>query len=111
MIALAGLRGRKVATFIDFVPPDEPIAPAAIDPIATAVIATFNQLEHGVLLVDALGRIQFANSAARELLESRQMRVQGGELRARSVSDSARLQRMIAACARSDHNGDAGGAA
>jgi DNA-binding CsgD family transcriptional regulator len=107
MIALAGLRGRKVA-LIDFLPPDEPIAPAAIDPISSAVIAALGQLEQGVLLLDALGRVHFASATAEELLASRQMRIQAGELRARSVSETAKLQRMVAQSAQSDRGEEKG---
>lgn len=69
-----------------------------------------NRLDQGALLVDAAGRVLFANRVAEDLFESgRDLRLDNGIIRSKSTADTSRLLSMIAACARKGINAGKGG--
>src|SRR6266568_7981521 len=104
MIALAALRTRTMSAISEYDPSDDS-APAS-GSIAAALFEATNWLEYGLLLVDAGGQVHFASAKARELLRSRQLSIQCGQLRAQSIGETVNLHRLIAAWARMDQRAE-----
>jgi DNA-binding CsgD family transcriptional regulator/PAS domain-containing protein len=72
-----------------------------------AIRSTFDQLQTAVMLVAADGKIGFMNRSAEEIARTCDgIRVVGGHLKADSVADNVRLERLIAeACSRLTRGG------
>jgi DNA-binding CsgD family transcriptional regulator len=105
MIALAALRPRSMTAIPDYDPQDDGVAPAPPS-IGSAVIEALNRLDYGILLVDGEARVHFASGASQQQIQSGQLPVVAGQLRARTVGETVNLHRLIARCA---HIGEAGG--
>jgi DNA-binding CsgD family transcriptional regulator/PAS domain-containing protein len=72
---------------------------ARLDMQCAASADALDQLAQGAFLVDAAGRVLFANRAAARLTEARGcLRLVAGVLRAKSASDTAKLHAHIASC-------------
>lgn len=72
----------------------------------TALVDTLDRLRQGVALVDASGRLLYANRTAENILgDGVGLRNAGGGLRADAANEMAALRRLIAGCA----TGTAGG--
>jgi len=82
------------------IPEHDPDGISPSGSIARAVAEALNWLEHAMLLVDASGRVYFASAKARQLLQSRQLCMQGSQLRAKTLGETVDLHRLIAGWAR-----------
>ena len=72
---------------------------ARLDMQCAASADALDRLEQGAFLVDAAGRVLFANQEAGRLTEiNGALRLVAGILRARSASDTAKLHALIAGC-------------
>jgi DNA-binding CsgD family transcriptional regulator len=72
----------------------------ASDTVATAIIEALDWLEFGVLLVNAESRVCFVSRRAQRLVQSQELSVQGGQLRAASLSQTVMLHDLIGRYAR-----------
>ena len=75
-----------------------------------ATADALDRLEQGTLLVDAASRVLFANKEAERLTGiGGGLRLVAGILQARSTSDTAKLQTLVAGCGRQGDEAGAGG--
>jgi DNA-binding CsgD family transcriptional regulator len=63
------------------------------------VAEALNWLDYGLLLVDAGSLVHFASGKAQRQLQSGQLYVQAGQLRARTSGETVNLHRLVARCA------------
>ena len=73
--------------------PAEAVPPGGGDGWARCLAAMLDEVDYGMMLFDGAGHLRLMNHAARrELDDSHPLRLAGGQLRARSRDDGARLQ-------------------
>jgi DNA-binding CsgD family transcriptional regulator len=105
MIALAALRTRTMSAIPEHDPRHDIASASGL--IAPAVAEALNCLEYGMLLVDAGGRVHFVSAKAQQFIESRQLCIQSGQLRAQTLGETVNLHRLIAGWARMDQRTEA----
>jgi DNA-binding CsgD family transcriptional regulator len=105
MIAFAALQTRTLSVVRDFDPQDHAVASAS-GSIAWAVVEALNRLEYGLLLVDGGSRVHFASTRSQQQLNSGQLTLVAGQLRARTIGETVNLHRLVARFAHIGQPGD-----
>jgi DNA-binding CsgD family transcriptional regulator len=67
----------------------------ASDCVSPAIIEALDWLEYGVLLVNADNRVCFLNQRAQQLVQSQELSILGGQLRAPSVTQTMVLHDLV----------------
>jgi DNA-binding CsgD family transcriptional regulator len=100
MIALAALRTKTVSTAQHHDLRGQSME--ATDCISPAIIAALDYLDIGLLLVTAEARVCFVNRRAEELMQSQELNLFGGQLRAASLNQTSTLHELIGRHARAN---------